>query len=46
MSAILGHFDQSGLAEGVFDWQSLGTVDRLRVNIHSTHRNWVVMTEV
>jgi hypothetical protein len=43
---VAGKFDESGLAEGIIDWHTLGTVQRLRVNIHSNHQNWVVMSEV
>jgi hypothetical protein len=43
---MVGKFDESGLAEGNIDWHTLGTVQRLRVNIHSNHQNWVVMSEV
>ena len=43
---MAGKFDESGLAEGNIDWHTLGTVQRLRVNIHSNHQNWVVMSEV
>ncbi len=43
---MVGKFDESGLAEGNIDWHTLGSVQRLRVNIHSNHQNWVVMSEV
>ena len=43
---VAGKFDESGLAEGLIDWHTLGTVQRLRVNIQSNHQNWVVMSEV
>ncbi|XP_046438443.1 uncharacterized protein LOC124189973 [Daphnia pulex] len=43
---VVGKFDESGLAEGNIDWHTLGTVQRLRVNIHSNHQNWVVMSEL
>ena len=42
----LGRFDHSGLAEGDIDWQNVGPVERLRVNIHSGCVNWIVMTEL
>jgi hypothetical protein len=43
---VAGKFDDSGLAEGMIDWHTLGTVQRLRINIQSNHQNWVVMSEV
>nr|CAH0109810.1 unnamed protein product [Daphnia galeata] len=43
---VVGKFDDSGLAEGMIDWHTLGTVQRLRVNIQSNHQNWVVMSEL
>lgn len=45
-SIITGHFDHSGLAEGVVDWQSLGTIQSLRVRIHGNCHHWIIMTEV
>jgi hypothetical protein len=43
---VVGRFDHSGLAEGDIDWQNVGPIECLRVNIHSGCVNWIVMTEL
>lgn len=43
---VVGQFDQSGLAEGIIDWHSLGTIQRLRVKLHRDHQEWIIFSEL
>ncbi|KAI9556971.1 hypothetical protein GHT06_016765 [Daphnia sinensis] len=43
---VVGQFNQSGLAEGIIDWHSLGSVQRLRVKLHRDHQEWIIFSEL